>query len=262
MLNMTKIKTEEYSNVFKTLRDKDEISHFISSLSLPDTNSIISALSHDLRSPLNSVIGFSDILLSERIGELNEEQKKQISIIHRRGAELLNILDQLVEYCKIIHQESNFHNDLFALAPFLNASVEKIWGKFGNTKTNFDYTPPEDSFRIVGDEHKVFEILEYIFDAGFSLMNPRKIGLCVKDVQSEKKTNSKDKLRIEIAFYGKSVSNSESLFVWNGASNLPGRIRFAMHLSQFYSHLMGGDLSGSCSKGHFLFNLDLCKDEL
>lgn len=53
--------------------------------------------SHELRSPLNSVIGFSGVLLTGAAGELSDEQRKQVSMIRRSGDDLLRLVNDLLD---------------------------------------------------------------------------------------------------------------------------------------------------------------------
>ncbi|MDZ4655248.1 MAG: ATP-binding protein [Coriobacteriia bacterium] len=58
-------------------------------------------MSHELRTPLNSVIGFSDILLKGMAGEVNEEQRRQLEMIHSSGKRLLSLVNDVLDLSKI-----------------------------------------------------------------------------------------------------------------------------------------------------------------
>lgn len=231
---------------------------------LPDTHAVISGLSHDLRSPLNSAIGFSEILLSERIGKLNAEQKKEVGIILRRSTELLKILDYLVEYCQVIQHDIEFHQGLIAVHTFLNSALDEILRSMDDKEKgiNIFYTPPRISYRVLGDEQKLQLVLENIFEGVLSLFKPRKIHVNVKELPLEKSPGSRANLSIELIFSGSGMMETEELFTWGVESNIPGKVRFGMLLSRFYIAMMGGKMSVSRTKGRLEINLILCKEEL
>lgn len=55
-------------------------------------------VSHALRTPLNSIIGFSDIILKEKPGALQEEQiTEMVTHINQNGHQLLYFISQLLE---------------------------------------------------------------------------------------------------------------------------------------------------------------------
>ena len=61
----------------------------------------LSNTSHELKTPLNSIIGFSDLLLGGELGEISEKQKKYIGIINESGYLLLNIINRILELSSI-----------------------------------------------------------------------------------------------------------------------------------------------------------------
>lgn len=55
----------------------------------------LSVTLHDLKSPLNTIIGFSDLLESRDYGPLTTKQKEFIGLIHQSANKLLNIAERL-----------------------------------------------------------------------------------------------------------------------------------------------------------------------
>ncbi|ABE51727.1 sensor histidine kinase [Methanococcoides burtonii] len=61
----------------------------------------LASMSYELRTPLNSIIGFSDVLRTEEIGPLNEKQLKYLKNVSTSGKELLELINGLLELLKI-----------------------------------------------------------------------------------------------------------------------------------------------------------------
>lgn len=61
----------------------------------------LASLSHELRAPLNAVIGFSDVLLDQVVGELNEQQEKFLRDIYASGQHLLALINDLLDLSRI-----------------------------------------------------------------------------------------------------------------------------------------------------------------
>lgn len=57
-------------------------------------------LSHQLRTPLNSVIGFSELLVDEKVGALNPEQREYLNDILASGRHLLDLMIDIVDLTK------------------------------------------------------------------------------------------------------------------------------------------------------------------
>jgi signal transduction histidine kinase len=58
-------------------------------------------LSHDLRGPLNSILGFAELLLEELDGPLNETQKEDLAAIYQSSQKLLHLINTLVNLSKL-----------------------------------------------------------------------------------------------------------------------------------------------------------------
>ncbi len=73
--------------------------------SIEARDSFLAAMSHNLRTPLNSIIGFAEILLAKMPGPLNEEQEEQLRIITRCSKQLLTLIRQLLDVGLIQHHK-------------------------------------------------------------------------------------------------------------------------------------------------------------
>jgi signal transduction histidine kinase len=54
-------------------------------------------LTHDLRAPLNGVLGFAKLLLDGRAGPLGEQQREFVADVLEGGHALLKVVQQLEE---------------------------------------------------------------------------------------------------------------------------------------------------------------------
>ena len=64
-------------------------------------NEFIANISHDLRTPLNSIIGFSELLSNKIVGELNEKQNGYVEDIKIAGLKLLEMINEVLDIAKI-----------------------------------------------------------------------------------------------------------------------------------------------------------------
>ncbi len=62
---------------------------------------VLAGVSHDLRGPLNSVLGFAGLLVSGVDGEVSEGQRESLEAISRSGADLLRLVDDLLDAARL-----------------------------------------------------------------------------------------------------------------------------------------------------------------
>jgi signal transduction histidine kinase len=64
------------------------------------TAEIVASIAHDLRSPLNAVIGFSRVMLKGIDGPLSEMQATDLQAIYANGQAMLEMVDDLIDVAK------------------------------------------------------------------------------------------------------------------------------------------------------------------
>lgn len=78
----------------------------------------LAAVSHELRSPLNAILGFADILMEEVDGPLTASAKEEVEQIRASGAHLLALINDILELSALESGQlrlSRSRADLFAL---------------------------------------------------------------------------------------------------------------------------------------------------
>ncbi len=63
-----------------------------------DRSGFLAAVSHELRSPLNAILGFADVLLSEVDGPLSSSAREEIEQIRDSGQHLLDLINDTLEF--------------------------------------------------------------------------------------------------------------------------------------------------------------------
>ena len=103
MLRKLTSMTDEYQHLNANLdRKVDELAR--ANMALYESNRIkgdfLATMSHELKTPLNSILGFSDVLMTNS-GSLNEKQARWISNIKRSGQQLLSLINDILDLAKI-----------------------------------------------------------------------------------------------------------------------------------------------------------------
>jgi PAS domain S-box-containing protein len=85
-------------------------------------SAFLATMSHELRTPLNSIIGFTGILLQGLVGELNDEQKKQLNMVRTSATHLLSLISDVLDISKIEAGQLQVDSEPFDLP----ASIRKV----------------------------------------------------------------------------------------------------------------------------------------
>lgn len=81
-------------------------------------------MSHDLRSPLNSILGFSELLLTGIEGDLTAPQKDAVQSIYANGRDLLHQIDDILDTAKIEASRMEVHCEPTPPATLVSRAIQ------------------------------------------------------------------------------------------------------------------------------------------
>ncbi len=85
-------------------------------------SAFLATMSHELRTPLNAIIGFTGIMLQGLAGPLNEEQRKQMTMVQNSSRHLLALINDVLDISRIEAGQLDLSFTSFELRP----SIEKM----------------------------------------------------------------------------------------------------------------------------------------
>jgi signal transduction histidine kinase len=79
-----------------------------------------------VRTPLNSILGFTELLLSERAGMLNDKQKRYATNVEAAGRHLLALVNDSLDLSRIAAGKMDMEIFELELTPILNAAAGQV----------------------------------------------------------------------------------------------------------------------------------------
>jgi signal transduction histidine kinase/ActR/RegA family two-component response regulator len=119
----------------------------------------LSNMSHEFRTPLNSIIALSQLLLSRSDGDLNEEQEKQVGFIRKGAGILLEMVSDLLDLAKIEAGKVEVHPAEFTVENLFSALRGVFRPMLTNKAVDLIFEEPGGIPPLVTDEGKVTQIL-------------------------------------------------------------------------------------------------------
>lgn len=121
--------------------------------------SFLSNMSHEFRTPLNSILSLSNFLLNRMDGELTAEQEKQVSLIRKSAQELSEIVNDLLDLAKVEAGKIEIYPDRFAVSDLfgtLRGMLRPLLAHNSSISLNFEES---DVLTLYTDQNKVAQIL-------------------------------------------------------------------------------------------------------
>ncbi|HVI10654.1 MAG TPA: ATP-binding protein [Candidatus Binatia bacterium] len=120
----------------------------------------LSNMSHEFRTPLNSISALSQILLDRLDGDLSSEQEKQVRFIRSSAQDLTDLVNDLLDLAKVEAGKVSIRPgqfDVNTLFSALRGMLRPLLAQNSSVKLIFD--DPEENIEIYSDEGKVSQIL-------------------------------------------------------------------------------------------------------
>lgn len=95
-------------------------------------NVLLTKMSNYLRSPLHSVVGYSQAMLEGLSGEINEKQTKYLQMMNANSSELLLFIDKLIELSQVESEIYKFDYNNFDVAALLSIVANEVGVKVKN----------------------------------------------------------------------------------------------------------------------------------
>jgi signal transduction histidine kinase len=122
-------------------------------------SAFLATMSHELRTPLNSIIGFTGIMLQGLVGQLNEEQKKQLGMVRNSAHHLLSLISDVLDISKIEAGQLQVDHEPFDL-PASIKKVEQVVRPLAEKKgLGLTVEVASDVNMITGDVRRVEQVL-------------------------------------------------------------------------------------------------------
>jgi signal transduction histidine kinase len=115
------------------------------------------SVSHDLKSPLNAILGFAE--LCQREPELNAHQHESLDLIVKRGRELLALIETILDAARVEAGQLRLAVGEVEPLDLLEAAVTKARELASAEETMITMEVPPDAPRLVVDELRMSQAL-------------------------------------------------------------------------------------------------------
>src|SRR5438046_2767789 len=115
---------------------------------------------HPLRTPLNSIIGFTDLLLTEDLGApLSVQQRDFLDTVGRNGRQLLQLINELLDLQRIAAGRMELKPEPVQLAGMLTEAANSVQAQTQKHRHTLVVTPPPAELRVQADPGRVRQVL-------------------------------------------------------------------------------------------------------
>ena len=118
----------------------------------------LARISHELRSPLSSIMGLHQLILAD-LCENPEEEREFIGQAYEKSLKLLKLLDEILNISKIESGRNKLDIHSFQLAEFLEEVYKLTYLLAANCNYPFTLSPPDPEIYIFADSRWLKQVL-------------------------------------------------------------------------------------------------------
>lgn len=161
---------------------------------------LITNVSHDIKTPLTSIINYVDLLKQENIQ--NEKAKEYIEVLDNKSQRLKKLIEDLVEASKASSGNIKINKEVLNVKELLNQVTGEFEDKFNSRGLNIISKLPEKTVYIKADSRYLYRVLENTYSnvAKYAEENTRVYVDCILEEENivaiYVKNISKDELNI------------------------------------------------------------------
>lgn len=160
---------------------------------------LITNVSHDIKTPLTSIINYVNLLKAEQID--NEKAKEYLEVLDSKSQRLKKLIEDLVEASKASSGNIKLNIERINLVELIKQTTGEFEDKFNEKNLNVEINASQDNIYVEADNRYMYRVIENLFSniSKYALEGSRVYIDVTKngnEAKIEIKNISKDKLNI------------------------------------------------------------------
>ena len=210
----------------------------------------LSNMSHEFRTPLNSIRALSRLLLDRVDGDLSIEQEKQVGFISKASDDLTALVDDLLDLAKIEAGKIEVHPIEFSVGNLFSALRGMLRPLLVGDAVKLSFEEPQSTLTLYNDEGKVSQILRNFISNAIKFTEQGEVSV------SAQLSEDRQTVRFSVADTGIGIAPEDQGRIFDEFTQLPsplqGRVKgtgLGLPLCRRLAHLLGGDVSVKSERG-------------
>ena len=169
-VNRTKGELNELATAFETMRVKLKRADALQKLYEDNQKELIASISHDLRTPLTSIKGYTRGI-SDGVANTPEKMEKYIQTIEKKADDMEYLIADLLLYAKLDLPNIPYEMNEIELTTYFEDYIEELRLHYTDKRVHFmlDYHP-DHSYKVLADREKLNRVMNNIVQNSMKYM--------------------------------------------------------------------------------------------
>lgn len=156
--------TQNYKTVTNIL-----VEHESSKKVNKDKNAFLVKLSNELKSPIHSIMGFSQAMVDGLGGDMSEKQAKYVKIINKNSSEMLYLMEKIIELSKTESNMFEYDYQIFDITNSIQTVIKLFEQQIKEKNLTLNFNSDEIAKKTVFTDENIFRtILQNILETSLN----------------------------------------------------------------------------------------------
>jgi signal transduction histidine kinase/DNA-binding response OmpR family regulator len=209
----------------------------------------LSNMSHEFRSPLNSILALAGLLADEVDGPLNAEQQLQVSFVKKAAEDLYELVNDLLDLAKVEAGKVEVKLGEFEVANLFGALRGMLRPLFLDQSVNLVFESTEHLPPVYSDEGKISQILRNFISNALKFTERGEVRVSAETVDG-------DHIKLSVADTGIGIALADQERIFQDFTQIENPIQrrvkgtgLGLPLSRKLAHLLGGEVQLTSAVG-------------
>ena len=130
-----------------------------------ELDNMLTNISHDLRTPLTSALGYLEIVREGGISE--EEEERELAVISERLGRLRELIDSFFEFSRIVSEDKEPSKETINLVALIEDSVSGFYDVYEDSGRHIELDLKETRFDIVSNRMMLLRIVDNLISNSY-----------------------------------------------------------------------------------------------
>ena len=145
-------------------------------------NEFINVASHELRNPIQPIVGISEVLRSKI---KNDEQLTLLSVVIRNAKRLQRLAQNILDVTKIESRSLNLNNEMFELNDVILNAIQDVKDQVDNLKVKLLYDVKGDIISVKADRGRMIQVISNLLNNSIKFTKKGSISINMERKEDE-----------------------------------------------------------------------------
>jgi signal transduction histidine kinase len=205
----------------------------------------VATLGHELRTPMNAILGYTELLRNGIDGEVSAVQRDHLGRVNASSHQVLDLIEELLGYARLEAAEDIVRAEPADLASLVEQGMELVQPMAARKGLRIRVTPPIPPVALNTDARKVRQIIVNLLANAVKFTASGEVSLIARAMGE----GADVRAHVEVTDTGRGISVDDQPHVfepfWRAdptSKNIDGSTGLGLSVARQLARLLGGDL--------------------